>query len=127
MNKQQIHNLNNQNLSAFKTVVKARDMDDEMFNNIEAICKTIFDPKEKFKDEMVRKRKIKFIQECANYIKDKLEEKYGSKDLCWHVIVGRHFGGFLTHQEKIYTYFYIAQIGFLIFATVIKIINLCLA
>jgi hypothetical protein len=61
MNKQQIHNLNNQNLSAFKTVVKARDMDDEMFNNIEAICKTIFDPKEKFKDEMVRKRKIKFI------------------------------------------------------------------
>jgi dynein light chain LC8-type len=54
----------------------------------------------------------------ANFIKKQLEEKYRDKDVCWHVIVGRHFGGFLTYQEKIYTYFYIGQIGFMIFATV---------
>ncbi len=56
----------------------------------------------------------------ANYIKRNLEEKYRDKDVCWHVIVGRHFGGFLTYQEKNYTYFYIGQVGFLIFATVRK-------
>jgi hypothetical protein len=47
-----------------------------------------------------------------------LEEKYGDRDICWHVIVGRHFGGYVTYQEKIYTYFYIGQVGYLIFATV---------
>jgi dynein light chain LC8-type len=57
----------------------------------------------------------------ANYIKRNLEEKYRDKDVCWHVIVGRHFGGFLTYQEKNYTYFYIGQVGFLIFATVRKL------
>ena len=61
----------------------------------------------------------------ANYIKKKLEEKYRDKDVCWHVIVGRHFGGYLTYQEKFYIYFYIGQVGFLIFATV-RIFNFSL-
>lgn len=51
-------------------------------------------------------------------MKEKLEEKYKDRDICWHVIVGRNFGGFVTYQDKMYTYFYIGQLGFLIFATV---------
>ena len=60
------------------------------------------------------------IKEVSNFIKEKLEDQYKDKDLCWHVIVGRNFGGYITYQEKIYVYFYIGQMGFLIFATVIK-------
>jgi dynein light chain LC8-type len=63
------------------------------------------------------------IKEIANHLKERLEERYKDRDLCWHVIVGRNFGGYLTYQEKMYTYFYIGQMGFLVFATV-KYINL---
>ena len=31
----------------------------------------------------------------ANYIKDRLEDKYRDRDLCWHVIVGKNFGGYV--------------------------------
>ena len=47
----------------------------------------------------------------------KIEKKYADKAYCWHVIVGRNFGGCLTYKEKVMTYFYVGQIGFLIFAT----------
>jgi dynein light chain LC8-type len=67
---------------------------------------------------------VKKTQEIANFIKEKLEDKYKDKDLCWHVIIGRNFGGYLTHQDKMYTYFYIGQLGFLIFATVIIFVYL---
>jgi hypothetical protein len=62
---------------------------------------------------------IRLIQEIANFVKENLEAKYGEKDLCWHVIVGKNFGACATYQEKHMLYFYIGQIGFLIFATVI--------
>jgi hypothetical protein len=52
-------------------------------------------------------------------VKENLEAKYGDKDLCWHVIVGKNFGACATYQDKHMLYFYIGQIGFLIFATVI--------
>lgn len=51
-------------------------------------------------------------------MKRKLEERYGDRDLCWHVIVGKNFGGFYSFQEKLSCYFYIGQTGFLVFATV---------
>jgi hypothetical protein len=45
--------------SAYKSVVKAKDMDDDMFKNLEHWARETFeDPKLKFKDEMVY---IKFI------------------------------------------------------------------
>ncbi len=38
----------------FKSVVKAKDMDDEMFRDIEKWARETFEnPKEKFRDEMV--------------------------------------------------------------------------
>jgi hypothetical protein len=44
--------LNNQ---SFKSVVKAKDMDEEMFREIERLAReTIENPKEKFRDEMVK-------------------------------------------------------------------------
>lgn len=41
--------------SQLKVVVKAKDMDDDIFRNIETWAKEIFeDPKVKYKDEMVK-------------------------------------------------------------------------
>lgn len=33
----------------------------------------------------------------------------------WHCIVGRNFGAFVTHESRNYCYFYIGQMGILIF------------
>lgn len=57
------------------------------------------------------------MKEMCNFMKERLEEKYRDRDICWHVIIGRNFGSFLTYQEKYYVYFYIGQLGFMIFAT----------
>ena len=63
------------------------------------------------------KERFKNENDIANYLKKQLEEKYKDRDLCWHVIVGRNFGGCITYKEKVMTYFYVGQIGFLVFAT----------
>jgi len=39
-----------------KTVIKAKDMDDDMFKDIEKIARDTFDPKEKLKDEIVNNK-----------------------------------------------------------------------
>ena len=82
-----------------KTIVKAKDMEDDMFNFIDKWARDTFENKEKFRDESVIY--VFYQQDVANYLKKQLEEKYREKDVCWHVIVGRHFGGYLTYQEKI--------------------------
>ena len=92
----------------FKPVERIKDMDRDMNKDIQKLAKDCVEStKEKFKNE----------NDIANYIKKQLEEKYKDKDLCWHVIVGRNFGGCITYKEKVMTYFYVGQIGFLIFAT----------
>ena len=53
-------------------------------------------------------------------MKQKLETtNTDEKSLCWHVIVGLNFGGFVTFQEENYVYLYYGQMGYLIFATVV--------
>ena len=41
------------NALSFKTVIKAKDMDDDMFNHIDRWARDTFESKEKFRDEMV--------------------------------------------------------------------------
>ncbi len=91
-----------------KPVVKVKEMEDHVFRDIENWVRESYeDTKLKMKDEI----------DIANYLKDKLEEKYKGGDLCWHVIVGKNFGGYVTFLEKMYCYFYVGQTGFMIFAT----------
>ena len=91
----------------FKSIPRRNDMEKDMYREIEKIAKECVEStKEKFKNE----------KDIANHLKTKLEEKYNN-DLCWHVIVGRNFGGCITYKEKVMTYFYVGQIGFLVFAT----------
>ena len=90
----------NKTIDTFKPVLRQKDMDRDMYNEIEKLAKECVEsPKEKFKNE----------NEIANYMKKFLEEKYKDKDLCWHVII--------TFKEKVMCYLYVGQIGFLIFAT----------
>ena len=98
----------NKTIDTFKPVLRQKDMDRDMYNEIEKLAKECVEsPKEKFKNE----------NEIANFMKKFLEEKYKDKDLCWHVIIGRNFGGCITFKEKVMCYLYVGQIGFLIFAT----------
>ena len=53
-------------------------------------------------------------QLVAHYMKATFEKKYKS---VWHCVVGRNFGGFVTHETGRYIYFYIGQKGFLIWST----------
>ncbi|KAF0719044.1 hypothetical protein AaE_010518 [Aphanomyces astaci] len=50
--------------------------------------------------------------EVAHQIKKDLEE---TNDGSWHVIVGKSFGSFVTHEVKKMVYFFLGQVGFLIF------------
>ncbi len=43
-------------------------------------------------------------QLVANFMKNCFKNTYGG---VWHCIVGRNFGGFVTHEQKKYIYFYI--------------------
>ena len=92
----------------FKAVPRINDMEKDMYRDIEKIARECVElTKEKYKNE----------NDIANYLKKQLEEKYKDRDLCWLVIVGRNFGGCITYKEKVMTYFYVGQIGFLVFAT----------
>lgn len=49
--------------------------------------------------------------EIADYIKMKLDEE---RRPMWNCIVGRCFGGFVTHETKHYYYFSIGHLNFLV-------------
>jgi dynein light chain LC8-type len=58
---------------------------------------------------------LKFCQtekEMASYVKKEFDRLLTPT---WHVFVGRNFGSYVTHETENYIYFYIGQMGFLIF------------
>ncbi|SCU89021.1 LANO_0D03708g1_1 [Lachancea nothofagi CBS 11611] len=53
-------------------------------------------------------------REIAGVIKKELDIKHGNT---WHVIVGRSFGSYVTHEKGHFMYFYIGPLAFLVFKT----------
>ncbi|KAL7569201.1 hypothetical protein ACA910_016761 [Epithemia clementina (nom. ined.)] len=51
-------------------------------------------------------------KDVAAYIKKEFDRKYGPT---WHVIVGRNFGSYVTHETKHFIYFYLGQVAVLLF------------
>mmetsp|Transcript_35024 Transcript_35024/g.52712 ORF Transcript_35024/g.52712 Transcript_35024/m.52712 type:complete len:90 (+) Transcript_35024:29-298(+) len=51
-------------------------------------------------------------KEIAVYIKQEFDKKHNPT---WHVLVGRNFGSYVTHETKHFIYFYMGQVGFLLF------------
>lgn len=52
------------------------------------------------------------LQDVAAYIKKEFDRKYHPT---WHVIVGRNFGSYVTHETKHFIYFYLGQVAVLLF------------
>lgn len=51
-------------------------------------------------------------QEVAAFIKKEFDARYGTT---WNCFVGRNFGSFVTHEDSNYVYFYVGQMGVLLF------------
>lgn len=54
----------------------------------------------------------KIEKDIATYLKKELDQQYGAT---WHVIVGKSFGSYVTHEQGFFIYFYIGELAFLIF------------
>jgi dynein light chain LC8-type len=50
----------------------------------------------------------------AQFMKRELDRKYGNT---WHVVCGHSFGSFVTHEERSHLYFFIRDVGFLVWRT----------
>ena len=48
---------------------------------------------------------------------EKLPRKNFSYQSTWHCIIGRHFGSYVTHEKSCYCYFYIGQMGVMVWKT----------
>jgi Dynein light chain type 1 len=55
------------------------------------------------------------VQEMAGAIRKELVEKHSAQS--WHAFVGRKFSSFVTHEEKYFIYFYVGQVGVVVFAS----------
>lgn len=82
-----------------KIVVKSTDMEQEM---LEFAFATVQGAVEKYNSE----------KEIAQEMKRLFEAKYFP---IWHCIVGRKFSSYVTHEAKHYAYFYMGQMGVMIF------------
>ncbi|KAJ2817334.1 Dynein light chain [Coemansia erecta] len=79
--------------------IKSADMSDEMQNAILEIAKAAYAKSELEKD-------------IAREIKLACDEKFGKS---WHVIVGRNFGSYVTHEVGHFIYFYNQHLAHLVF------------
>mmetsp|Transcript_56743 Transcript_56743/g.64763 ORF Transcript_56743/g.64763 Transcript_56743/m.64763 type:complete len:92 (+) Transcript_56743:91-366(+) len=64
---------------------------------------------------LLAQEKCSTEQEIATHLKHVFEDNFQPN---WHCLVGRHFASFVTHEAKHFAYFYIGQMGFLIFKSV---------
>lgn len=56
--------------------------------------------------------KFTIEKDIAAFIKQEFDRRFGTT---WHVVVGRNFGSYVTHETRHFIYFYLGQIAFLVF------------
>jgi len=86
-------------LTAGKAVIKSADMTEEMQQEAVNIVTEALDKHSVEKD-------------VASYIKKEFDRRHGAT---WHVVVGRHFGSYVTHETKHFFYGYFGDLAVLIF------------
>jgi len=86
-------------MSERKAVIKNADMSEDMQQDA-VDCAT----------QALEKYNIE--KDIAAFIKKEFDKKYNPT---WHVIVGRNFGSYVTHETKHFIYFYLGQVAILIF------------
>ncbi|EGR27857.1 hypothetical protein IMG5_187620 [Ichthyophthirius multifiliis] len=62
--------------------------------------------------KLVYKGDLKYYKDVAQSLKEQFDEKFGGT---WHVVVGRHFGSFVTYESKCVIQFWINQFSFFIY------------
>ncbi|EDO17652.1 hypothetical protein Kpol_1004p26 [Vanderwaltozyma polyspora DSM 70294] len=82
-------------------VLKSSDISDEIKDEI-------------FKISLDAVEKYQLERDLAGAIKKQLDVKYGNT---WHVIAGKSFGSYVTHEKGHFIYFYIGPTAFLVFKT----------
>ncbi|KAH9443916.1 hypothetical protein Pst134EA_025683 [Puccinia striiformis f. sp. tritici] len=82
-----------------KAVVKAADMSEKLQ---QAAVDIASDALEKWNIE----------KDIAAFIKREFDQRHGGT---WHVVVGRNFGSYVTHETGHFIYFYMGQIAILLF------------
>lgn len=80
-------------------ILKASDLPDEIQTKIYELS-----------SEALSSYKVE--KDIATFLKKELDHLYGAT---WHVIVGKSFGSYVTHEQGYFIYFYIGQLAFLIF------------
>ncbi|CAD8200341.1 unnamed protein product (macronuclear) [Paramecium tetraurelia] len=58
------------------------------------------------------KREKRYFKDIAEYIKNEFDNKFQGT---WHVIVGLHFGSFVSYESQCMIHFYLNQLGFMIY------------
>mmetsp|Transcript_67021 Transcript_67021/g.131982 ORF Transcript_67021/g.131982 Transcript_67021/m.131982 type:complete len:89 (-) Transcript_67021:42-308(-) len=86
---------------ATKMVVKSHEMEPEM---LEFVQSQIAYAIEHYNSE----------REIATHMKTEFEDTYNGT---WHCLVGRHFASYVTHEKGMYVYFYVGQMGVMLFKT----------
>ncbi|CCE62874.1 hypothetical protein TPHA_0D02370 [Tetrapisispora phaffii CBS 4417] len=82
-------------------ILKASDINDDMKDEIFKISTEAFN-------------EFKVERDIAGSIKKQLDTKFGNT---WHVIVGKNFGSYVTHEKGHFIYFYIGSTALLVFKT----------
>ncbi|CAH7680088.1 dynein light chain type 1-domain-containing protein [Phakopsora pachyrhizi] len=82
-----------------KAVIKAADMSEQLQQSAVDIV-----------SEALEKWNIE--KDIAAFVKREFDQRHGGT---WHVVVGRNFGSYVTHETGHFIYFYMGQIAILIF------------
>ncbi|KAF8582465.1 hypothetical protein K439DRAFT_1661798 [Ramaria rubella] len=85
-------------LTTPKAIIKNVDMAEEMQQDSIDIASAALD-------------KFSVEKDIAANVKKEFDRKYGPT---WHVVVGKNFGSYVTHETKHFIYFYIGPLAFLI-------------
>mmetsp|Transcript_10410 Transcript_10410/g.26033 ORF Transcript_10410/g.26033 Transcript_10410/m.26033 type:complete len:92 (+) Transcript_10410:106-381(+) len=82
-----------------KSLIKNADMSETM-------CTEAIECAQQAMDKFCTERDI------ANFIKKEFDKRHSP---FWHVIVGKNFGSYVTHETKHFIYFYCGQLAILMF------------
>ncbi|KAF7790174.1 hypothetical protein EIP86_001126 [Pleurotus ostreatoroseus] len=81
-----------------KAVIKNVDMSEEMQQEAVDVA-------------LAALEKYNIEKDIAAHIKKEFDRRRGNT---WHVVVGKNFGSYITHETKHFIYFYIGQLAIMI-------------
>jgi len=85
-------------VNTHKAIIKNVDMTDEM-------------QRESIEIAMTAMEKYTIEKDIAAQIKKEFDRRHGPT---WHVVVGKNFGSYVTHETKHFIYFYVGPLAILI-------------